>query len=65
MRNREFPEQPLVALEAEKLLGLRQLAKVSTRRAIGASRDPAGSADEITDPRAEMSRLFSKIGIEL
>ena len=62
--NRELSEKSLVSLEAEKLLGLRQLARVSARYANGASRDLGGSANGITDPRADMSRLFSKIGVE-
>jgi hypothetical protein len=62
--NREFSDKPLVALEAGKLLGMSQLAKVSAGRADGASRDPAGSGGGVADSRAEMSRLFSKIGVE-
>jgi hypothetical protein len=60
--NRELSEQPLVFLEAGKLLGMRQLAKVSAGRADGATRDPGGSAGAGVDSRANMSRLLSKIG---
>lgn len=64
VHNREFSENPLVSLEADKLLGMRQVAKVSARRADGASRDPNGSAGGAVDSRAKASRLLSKIGAE-
>ena len=60
--NRQFSEKPLVSLEAGKLLGMRQVAKVSAGSADGASRDPGGSADGAADSRVKMSRLLSKIG---
>ena len=65
VRNREFSDKPLVALEADKLLGMRQLAQVSTRRADGAARYPGGSAGDAAKSRADMSRLFSKAGAEI
>jgi len=63
--NRELSEKPLVSLEAGKLLGMRQVAKVSAGRADGTSRDPAGSTGGAADSRADMSRLLSKIGPEV
>jgi hypothetical protein len=60
VRNREFSDKPLVALEAGKLLGMRQVAKVSAGRVDSALRDPGGSAGGAS--RAETSRLLSKIG---
>ena len=57
---RELLERPLVVLDAEKLLGMRQMAKVAAGRAGAASNDLSGSGSEV--PRAQMSRLFSKIG---
>lgn len=63
VRNREFSGQPLVALEAGKLLGMRQLAQVSAGRGDGAARYPGGSAGDAAESRADMSRLFSKIGV--
>lgn len=63
--NRELSGMPLVALEADKLLGMRRAAKVSAARADGVSRDPGGSTGGALDSLAEMSRLLSKIGAEV
>ena len=62
--NREFSGKPLVSLEAGKLLGMRQVAEVSTGHADGASRDRAGSTGGAADSRAGTSRLLSKIDTE-
>ena len=61
-RNRNLSGKPLVCLEAGKLLGMRQVAKVFAGRADGAARDPAGSAGGAADSREKISRLLSKIG---
>jgi hypothetical protein len=59
--NRGLSEQPLVSLEAGKLFGMRQLAKVSAGRADGAA---GGSAGAGVDSHADVSRLLSTIGFE-
>ena len=61
--DRELSAQPLVALDAGKLLGMRHLAQVSARRAGDKSRDLNKSAGGASESRADMSRLFSKIGL--
>lgn len=53
--------KPLVSLNFDKLLGMRQVASVSSWSTDGASCDSAGGA---ANAQAEMSRLLSKIGVE-
>ena len=57
----ELLGKPLVSLEAGKLLGMRQIAKVSAGSSDDASRD---GADGAAVSRVEMSRTLSKIGTE-
>ena len=60
-RGREFSEKPLVALDPDKLFGIRQV----TRRADGAKRDPGVEGGRVVGPRVQASRLLSKIGAEV
>lgn len=55
-QNREIAGKPLVSLDAGRLLGMRQVAGVSTR--VEDEATSAGSADA----HVEVSRLLSKIG---
>ena len=58
--SREGAEKPLVALESDQLLGMRQLAKVSNVEGLG--RGPDKLSDRAAASRAETSRMLSKIG---
>ena len=60
--SRERVEQPLVLLETDKLLGMRQFAKASSPGGEGLKRGLEASAAGAAVSRAETSRLLSKIG---
>jgi hypothetical protein len=61
LKKPEFSASPIVSLEAEKLLGLRQVARVSSANADAAH----GSADRSAVSRVALSRLLSKNGSEV
>jgi hypothetical protein len=62
--NREVPENRLVALEAGKLFGFRQVANVLSRTADDGSQDDGGPVGCVNVSRTGMSRLLSKNGVE-